>query len=234
MTNACNPEHPSKPTRSNNSVKKATWLLVLSRGGIALGGFLLIGLAGGAWRLWNFIRTELVPLAETSLTTTLNRPVELGDVKEFSLTGVKFGASALPATPTDRDKATVEAVEVSFDPLGLLLNRHLKLDVTLVNPDIYIEQDEQGNWITATIAPPGKEGPIKTDLDKLRVRNARLVLAPMRGGNLSQISPPETISNTPTFSSPSPPPLHPPNPSYQYPIASRIFPTQWNCSVFRK
>ncbi|KAF3885682.1 MULTISPECIES: translocation/assembly module TamB [Nostocales] len=205
MTNACNPEHPSKPTRSNNSVKKATWLLVLSRGGIALGGFLLIGLAGGAWRLWNFIRTELVPLAETSLTTTLNRPVELGDVKEFSLTGVKFGASALPATPTDRDKATVEAVEVSFDPLGLLLNRHLKLDVTLVNPDIYIEQDEQGNWITATIAPPGKEGPIKTDLDKLRVRNARLVLAPMRGGNLSQISPPETISNTPTFSSPSPP-----------------------------
>ncbi|MUH00518.1 hypothetical protein F7734_52915 [Scytonema sp. UIC 10036] len=211
MINACNPEQPSKPSGTKNSVKKSTWFLLLSRGSIALGGFLLIGLAGGAWRLWNFIRTELVPLAETSLTTTLNRPVELGDVKDFSLTGVKFGASALPATPTDRDKATVEAVEVRFDPLGLLLNRHLKLDVTLVNPDIYIEQDEQGNWITTTIAPPGKEGPIKTDLDKLRVRNARLVLAPMRSGesvsssvsaspNLPQIPTPETIPNTPTFS----------------------------------
>ncbi len=237
MTNACNPEHPSKPPRTKNRIKKATWLILFSRGGIALGGFLLIGLAGGAWRLWNFIRTELVPLAETTLTTTLNRSVELGDVKDFSLTGVKFGASALPATPTDRDKATVEAVEVSFDPLGLLFNRHLKLDVTLVNPDIYIEQDEQGNWTTTTIAPPGKEGPIKTDLDKLRVRNARLVLTPMRregegererGGSVSssvsaspklpQIPTPETILNAPTFSSPSSSSPHSPLPTSHSPV----------------
>ncbi|GAA6618600.1 translocation/assembly module TamB domain-containing protein [Scytonema sp. NUACC26] len=212
MTNACNPEHPSNSSHNQNPIKKATWFVLLKRGSIALGGFLLIGLAGGAWRLWNFIRTELVPLAETSLTTTLNRPVELGNVKEFSLTGVKFGASALPATPTDPDKATVEAVEVGFDPLELVFNRHLKLDVTLVNSDIYIEQDEQGTWVTTTIAPPGKEGSIKTDLDKLRVRNARLVLVPMKSrGSVSsgvstspplpQIPTPETNSNTPTFSS---------------------------------
>ncbi|GAB1545096.1 hypothetical protein NUACC21_77720 [Scytonema sp. NUACC21] len=178
MTKACNPEHPPNSPRITFGIKKRTWFLIFSRGGIALGGFLVVGIAGGTWRLWNFIHQELVPLAETSLTTTLNRPIELGQVKGFSLTGVKFGASALPATPTDTDKATVEAVEVGFDPLQLLLTRNLKLDVTLVNPDIYIEQDEQGNWVTTTIAPPGKEGPIKTDLDKLRLRNARLVLAP--------------------------------------------------------
>ncbi|MEC4818629.1 MAG: hypothetical protein SAK29_35950, partial [Scytonema sp. PMC 1069.18] len=181
MTNACNPQHHSKlPFR------KRKWLLVLSRGGIAIGGLLVVGITGGAWRLWNFIHKDLVPIAESSLTTTLNRPVELGKVKDFSLTGVKFGASAIPATPTDHDRATVEMVEVGFNPLQLLFNRRLKLDVTLVNPDVYIDRDKQGRWIVTTIAPPSEGGAIKTELENLRFRNARLVLVPEARGAESQ------------------------------------------------
>ncbi|NDJ24595.1 DUF748 domain-containing protein [Nostoc sp. B(2019)] len=169
--------HPSAP------VRKRMWLLVLSRGGIALGGLLLIGIFGGIWRLLAFVQKELTPLAEQSLTTTLNRPVKLGKVREFSLTGVQFGASAIPATPTDPDRADVDAVEVGFNLLQLIFNRQLKLDVTLVNADVYIEQDDEGRWITTNIAPPGKGGAIKTDLDKLRFRNGKLALMPqVRGG----------------------------------------------------
>ncbi|AFZ59750.1 translocation/assembly module TamB [Anabaena cylindrica FACHB-243] len=156
--------------------RKRLWLMILSRGGIAVGAFLLLLIVGGVWRLRDFIQKELAPLAEESLTTTLNRPVRLGQVKEFSLTGIRFDASAIPATPTDSDQATIEAVDVGFDPWQLVVNRNLKLDVTLINPEVYIQQDSQERWITTTIAPPGKEGLIKTDLDKLRFRNAKLVL----------------------------------------------------------
>jgi translocation and assembly module TamB len=160
------------PTKSS----KRLWLVILSRGGIALGAFLLLLIIGGVWRLRDFIQKELAPLVEKNLTNTLNRPIQLGQVKEFSLTGVRFAASAIPATPTDTDQATIEAVDVGFDPWQLVVNRCLQLEVTLINPDIYIQQDDQQRWIKTTIGPAGKQGLIKTNLDKLRFRNAKLVL----------------------------------------------------------
>ncbi|MEA5575795.1 translocation/assembly module TamB domain-containing protein [Anabaena sp. UHCC 0451] len=171
MSNSSNQD-----SRTLTTSPKRIWLMILSRGGMTLGALLLLLIIGGIWRLRDFIQTELAPLAQKNLTNTLNRPVELGQVKEFSLTGVRFAASAIPATPTDTDRVTIEAVNVSFDPWQLVINRQLKLDVTLINPDIYVEQDQQDRWITTTLAPPGKPGLIRTDLDKLRFRNARLVL----------------------------------------------------------
>ncbi|WP_017316983.1 translocation/assembly module TamB [Mastigocladopsis repens] len=200
MTKACNPDHHSQSPRIHD---QSQWLLILSRSGIALSGILLVGFVCGAWRLWSFIHKELVPLAQSNITTTLNRPVKLGEVKELSLTGVKFGTSAIPATPTDPDRVTVEVVEVGFDPLQLLLSRRLKLDVTLVNPNVYIEQDEQGRWIVTSITPPGKQGAIKTDLDKLRFRNAKLVLVPQQR-KVGEVGGENTASSSPTSSSPSP------------------------------
>ncbi|MDB9334105.1 translocation/assembly module TamB domain-containing protein [Nodularia spumigena] len=171
MTKSPNPDH-----HSHSSPNKRLWLLLLSRGGIALGVLMLVTMGGGIWRLWSFVQNELTPLAASGLTNTLNRPVNLGEVTGFSLTGVEFGASTIPATPTDPDRAVVDAVEVGFNPWQLIFQRQLKLDVTLVNPDIYIEQDNQGRWITTKIAPQGKQALIKTDLDKLRFRNGKLVL----------------------------------------------------------
>ncbi|MEH2298920.1 MAG: DUF3971 domain-containing protein, partial [Nostoc sp.] len=173
---------PNQDIHLPSPIRKRLWLLVLSRGSIALGGLLLLGIVVGIWRLWTFVQTELTPLAQQSLTTTLNRPVKLGRVTQFSLTGVEFGASAIPATPTDPDRATVEVVEVGFDLLQLIFNHHLKLDVTLVNPDIYIQQDDQGRWLSTNIVSSGEGGLIKTDLDKLRFRNAKLALMPQNRG----------------------------------------------------
>ncbi|MEH2031903.1 MAG: translocation/assembly module TamB domain-containing protein [Nostoc sp.] len=188
---------PNQDCHSPYPNRKRMWLLVLSRGSIALGGLLLLGVIVGIWRLWTFVQTQLTPLAQQSLTTTLNRPVNLGKVTQFSLTGVQFGASTIPATSTDPDRATVESVEVGFDLPQLIFNRHLKLDVTLVNPDIYIEQDNQGRWVSTTIASSGEGSPIKTDLDNLRFRNAKLALMPQKrvggaGGASSSSSSPSS------------------------------------------
>ncbi|MEA5581503.1 translocation/assembly module TamB domain-containing protein [Nodularia harveyana UHCC-0300] len=167
---------PNKEKSSHSFAGKRLWLLLFSRGGIALGVLVLLAMGGGIWRLWSFVNNELTPLATNGITNTLNRPVNLGEVTGFSLTGVEFGASTIPATATDTDRAVVDAVKVGFNPWQLIFQRQLKLDVTLINPDIYIQQDDQGAWISTKIAAPEKPGLIKTDLDKLRFRNGKLVL----------------------------------------------------------
>ncbi|WP_414754879.1 translocation/assembly module TamB domain-containing protein [Anabaena sp. CCY 9910] len=204
--------NPPKQNQSPQTSRRSLWLLILSRGGMAVGGLLIVGLMGGVWRLWTFVQKELTPLAQESLTTTLNRPVQLGKVTNFSLTGVQFAASSIPATPTDPDKLTVDAVEVGFNPLLLVFNRQLKLNVTLVNPDVYIEQDNQGRWITTTIAPPGAAGAIKTDLDHINFRNGKLSLLPQVRNlavGAAKTTPPSS-SLYPSASCPQPPCLLPP------------------------
>lgn len=176
-----------QPSTTSN---KRPWLILLTRGGMTLGALLLVLIVVGVWRLRDFIHTELAPLAQQNLTTSLNRPVKLGKLKEFTLTGVKFAASSVPATSTDSDWVTIEAVNVSFDIWQLIIQRHLKLDVTLINPQVYIEQDQQQRWITTTISPPAQAGFIQTDLNKIRFYNAKLVLV----GNQKIATTPKKIS----------------------------------------
>jgi translocation and assembly module TamB len=171
-----NPEHLPQP---NGNPRLG--LLFLKRTGIALGAILLVGLVGGAWRLWTFVHKDLAPLVERNLTQSLKRPVKLGAVEKFSLSGVRFGASAIPPTPTDPDKVTVDGVEASFDPLQLLLARRLKLDVNLINPDLYLEQDSQGRWLTTTInVQPQPGAAVKTEVNNIRFSNGDVVLMPYR------------------------------------------------------
>ncbi len=171
MTNSPNPNN-----QPENRSKPRLQLLLLSRTGITVGVILLIGLAGGAWWLSTFVQNELSPLVEKNLAQTLKRPVQLGRLERFSLTGLRFGPTSLPATPTDPDHASVKAIDVAFDPLQLLLTRTLKLDVTLVQPNAYIEQDKQGRWVRLPPQTEQKPGPITINPDTIRVKNANAVV----------------------------------------------------------
>jgi translocation and assembly module TamB len=71
--------------------------------------------------------------------------------------------------------------------LQLLFTRTLKLNVTLVNPDVYVEQDAQGNWLAKLPSAEQKPGLIKTELDTIRFNNADVVLVPNpKTGNTKQ------------------------------------------------
>ncbi|HEY9850580.1 MAG TPA: translocation/assembly module TamB domain-containing protein [Leptolyngbyaceae cyanobacterium] len=163
---------------SDNQANRRVWLLWLSRTGMAFGVILLVGVAAGAWWAWMFIQEQLAPLVERNLTQTLKRPVSLGRVESFSLNSLRFGRSELPATATDADRASTEAVEVQFNIIDLLLTRTLELDLTLISPDVYIEQDEQNRWIATQIGTQEGQGPITTKLDSVGLRNAKVVLVP--------------------------------------------------------
>ena len=151
---------------------------LLARVAIPLGVVSVAGIGAGIWFASRFVNERLAPLVQTSLTQLLDRPVELGQVERYSLSSLRFGKSGIPATATDPDRVSVEAVEVGFNPIQLLFNRTLKLDVTLVRPTAYIEQDKSGVWVSTAIKDQEDTGFIKTQLDVLQLRDADVILSP--------------------------------------------------------
>ena len=147
-------------------------LLLLSGTGVGILG--LVGaVAAGEW-----VREKLAPVVQSEVSQTLKRPVQIGRLERFSPTSLRFGRSALPATPTDPDYASTEAVEVRFSIWQLLFNRTLKLDITLVKPSAYIEQDAEGRWVNIPTSEPKPAGLFKTEIEAIRVENAGAVLLP--------------------------------------------------------
>src|SRR6476469_10348673 len=86
------------------------WWRLLLLSGTGLGIIALVGaVVAQAW-----VRANLAPLVETEVSQLLKRPVQLGRLEGFSLTSLRFGRSTLPATSTDPDYASTEAVTVKF------------------------------------------------------------------------------------------------------------------------
>lgn len=137
---------------------------------------MILGLGGGITYAWYFIYYQLSPTVANSLSEILSRPVEVGKVESFSLTSLQFGETVLPRSQNHSEQVTIPTVEVNFTPLKLLTQQTLELDVTLVDPDIKIEQTKQGQWLTTnlTVQPPGL---IDFKLETLNVENADIALS---------------------------------------------------------
>jgi translocation and assembly module TamB len=132
----------------------------------------------GLWRVDKFVREELTPLVQETLTKQLKRPVQVGKLERYSLTSLRLGKSSIPATATDPDHASVEAIEVGFDFWGVVASRKLKLEITLIDPTAYLEEEKPGVWIETEVEPEKEEPFIKTELAKLHLKNVQAELSP--------------------------------------------------------
>ncbi|MEM9116423.1 MAG: translocation/assembly module TamB domain-containing protein [Cyanobacteria bacterium P01_F01_bin.56] len=142
MSNGSSPEPKAPPKRQ----RRRRWMMT----GATLSAIATAGVTGGAWWAWRFAHEELSPWASEYLTESLERPVALGEVERVSLTGVQFGASAMPPTATDPDELFVETINVRFNPLTLL-RRQVNPQITFTGVRAYLEQDEQGKWLDVEI-----------------------------------------------------------------------------------
>ncbi|MCC3604194.1 MAG: translocation/assembly module TamB [Microcoleus sp. PH2017_29_MFU_D_A] len=150
------------------------WWRILLLSGTGVG---ILGLVGAvAAREW--VQKKLAPLVASEVSQTLKRPVQIGRLERFSPIGLRFGRSTVPATAIDPDYASTEAVEVKFSIWPLLFNRTLKLDITLVKPSAYIEQDAEGRWVNIPTQDKKPAGLFKTEIEAIRVENAGAVLVP--------------------------------------------------------
>ena len=172
------PEEPRPPERRR---RRSPRLWRWAGWGVAATA-ITAGTMGGWWGL-RFIRTELAPLISRQVSELINRPVEVGDLESFSLTQIVFGASSVPATETDRDRVEMQQIRANFNLLEVLTRRRLGLTLTLVEPDVYIDQESDGAWLNLDFGDDDDdedegESPIKVQLDRLRIVNGDVVLAP--------------------------------------------------------
>ncbi|MGF1590327.1 MAG: translocation/assembly module TamB domain-containing protein [Pleurocapsa sp.] len=139
---------------------------------------LLVGSAGGSLIYgWYFVQRKLIPLVETEAGNYLHRPLELGGLKSLFPTQASFGNSALPATEENPDFVKVKEVKINFAPLHFLRQRELKLDIILVKPDIYIEQDESKLWTPTDFGSDAQfEGGIAVNVKSIQLYGGQLSL----------------------------------------------------------
>ncbi|MEH1901887.1 MAG: translocation/assembly module TamB domain-containing protein [Nostoc sp.] len=175
MTPSPNSENNQKPSKPSNYRLR---LSLLGRISLALSGVLLVGIAVGAWWATNYVYKDLAPLVQQNLQQLLGRPVKVGKVERFSLSSLRFSSLSIPATPTDSDQVVAKALEVQFSLLQLLFTRKLVLNVTLVQPNVYIQQDKDGRWVTAQVKAGEKQGFIQTELETLQIQDGDVELMP--------------------------------------------------------
>jgi len=145
---------------------------ILIWGGVGSGITLLTLGTVAAW----FIRYRLAPIVSNTLETIIQRPVNVGSVERFTLNSIRFGKSLIPPTATDTDKAVAEAVEVQFSLLSLYQPK-VQLDITLVKPNIYIEEDASGNWLNTQLNLDPNP-PITLVFRTIAIENAQINLMP--------------------------------------------------------
>jgi translocation and assembly module TamB len=182
MTHSPNSEKNQEPSN------RRLWLLLLGRTSLALGGVLLVGIIVGAWWARNYVYKDLAPLVQQNLQQLLSRPVIVGKVESFSLSSLRFSSLSIPATPTDGDQVVAKGLNVQFSPLQLILSRKLDLNVTLVQPNVYIQQDKDGRWVTAQVKVGEGQGFIQTELQTLQIQDGDVELMPFAAPTKPQVS----------------------------------------------
>jgi translocation and assembly module TamB len=146
------------------------------------GSVLLLGGVGSVM-LWQrgttYLHDTVVPQLSEDLSTSLNRPVHLGKVDSLSLTQVRLGPSAIPATASDADAVEIESIVVRFDWLTAIRDQVLELDVTLVHPQIFLDQNGDGAWIETQLELDEDE---QITIKHLRIRDGAIALVPHAEG----------------------------------------------------
>ena len=182
MTRSVNPPPNPEPQKSGR-LRRFVNKLKSSPKKVA-GGIVAIAalMSLGYWGLQVLVKKKVPPLLESQIGKIIERPIDLGEVESFSLNSINFGETVIPPTATDTDKVTVEKVEVGFNIFPVLFRRTLPLDVALVQPDIYLEQERDGEWINLDFLQkdpnePEKDPLIYFDVD-LDIQEADITAVP--------------------------------------------------------
>ncbi len=154
----------------------------LRRVGIGLALGLTASGLGAFWYARFFLNERLSPLISEVLARQLKRPVQLGAIERVSFTGVRFGATQIPATPTQPNFLVADGVDLAIDPWSYLRDRTVGLDATIERPRVYLRQDLTTGSFLPRLEPPTSRQRNPIDLRTVRVRDGQLTLQPAKAG----------------------------------------------------
>jgi len=157
---------------------------------VAIGSLLLVGASAGAWSGWRWLHQELAPTVEEAIDGTISREFRMGQLESIvpqlppGNFRLRFGSSGLPPTETDASYAAIEVVEVNVALRPMLWSRSraaqslsVNLDIRLIRPEVYLQEDEEGNWLNLTIQPQ-PETWLKISTDQVAIQDARIQIVP--------------------------------------------------------
>ncbi|MGD1911593.1 MAG: translocation/assembly module TamB domain-containing protein [Rivularia sp. (in: cyanobacteria)] len=167
------PESDSQSQQSQ--APRRAWLGVV----IKIFGVSLLGLGvAGYFGLDYFIRRQLPSLLDKQLSEFINREVKVGEVKSWSLSGIRLENSSIPATLDDPNYVKAKVIDIGFNPIALLLTQTLPIRINLIEPDVYVEEDKQGEWVRVNLSIQ-EEGELPFDIDaKVNLRKAKVTVLP--------------------------------------------------------
>lgn len=175
MTSPNTPPEQEQETRIYRNLPPANpWLRGALTLGVAIAGVGVIGYFG----LDYWIRRNVPSLVEKQLGEYINRQVSVGEVQTWSLSGIRLGSSGVLASSTDASYVKAEAVDVKFGLLPVLFSRTLPIDITFIQPDIYSQQNQQGEWAELDL-DMDSEGGLPFDIDAtVRLQQGKLTVLP--------------------------------------------------------
>ena len=174
MTNA-----KKNPNDHTNLFTTKKWIRIIIIGGIGLG---TVSVAGGIAGTW-FVQKKLAPMVSKSLGQLMQRPVQVGELKKFGLGYIEFGPSFLPPTSSDSISASTEVVRVTF-PLGPILFKTVKLDITFGKSQAYVQQKTDGSLAIPKLAEL-PHGPLIFDIERLNFPELDVTIRPSPKGKSS-------------------------------------------------
>lgn len=118
----------------------------------------LIGYTG----LRLFLKEYLPPWLETQVSYIINRPIKIGELQDFSLTGLSLGSTSIPVTPDNPNQITISKINVKFNPLAVVFRRTLPITISPQKVDVDVFQNAQGQLLTIDVEE--SKLPVKLDL----------------------------------------------------------------------
>ena len=173
------PNAPPDPSPGSSSVLKKL-VNFLKKPSTLIAGGVLVALGIGSYVGVNYLVDErLSPLLSKELSKVLEREVRVGDVESFSFNHIRIGTSSIPTTETDSDRVDVEEIKVEFNVLPVLIGQPLDVNITIDDPNLYIEQDTSGEWGTLPKFEEGGELNLPIDIKaKINLNNAQVSVLP--------------------------------------------------------
>ncbi|WP_107669937.1 translocation/assembly module TamB domain-containing protein [Cyanothece sp. BG0011] len=175
------PNPPPEPSEGSTPVLQKFYNFIKKPSSLIAGGVLLsLGVAtyGG---VSYFVYEKLSPLLSQQLSKALEREVRVGEVESFSFNHIRIGQTSIPTTENDPDRVDLDGLTVQFNPLPLLIGQPLDIDITIDDPNLYVEQNPSGKWLGFQEREQLEETelnlPVDIDAD-IELNNANIALLP--------------------------------------------------------
>lgn len=121
------------------------------------------------------LREYLPPWLEQQLSKVIYRPVEIGELERFSFTSLQLEDAYIPETTEYSSQLRAKTIKVTFNPLTILLQRKLAINVSPQKVRVKIRERKPGQWLN--VKATDEVIPLNFDLS-VDVKNTEIILLP--------------------------------------------------------